>query len=203
MSDSLWSHGLQHTRLPCLSLFPGVCSNSCPFSLWGHRTILCCPLSSCLQSSPASSSFPVNQLLASGGQTIENISYLHYNFLSIFLKIIKINTIQGKYSYTINAGRSTVWMLTCLLSRGGIFHGQSTKLQAKAQLMFTGISNFLSSIVLACEEVILQAIVMWSLALGQPMVTVGHQKLSHIHIFLSSTIKFFPGKLIKSYRQQF
>ena len=118
------------------------------------------PFSSCLQSSPASSSFPVNQLLASGSQTIENISYLHYNFLSIFLKIIKINTIQGKYSYPINAGRSTVWMLTCLLSRGGVFDGQSTKLQAKAQLMFTGISNFLSSIVLACEEMILQAIVM-------------------------------------------
>ena len=161
------------------------------------------PFSSCLQSSPASSSFPVNQLLASGSQTIENISYLHCNFLSIFLKIIKINTIQGKYSYPINAGRSTVWMLTCLLSRGGVFDGQSTKLQAKAQLMFTGISNFLSSIVLACEEMILQAIVMWSLALEQPMVTVGQQKLSHIHIFLSSTIKFFPGKLIKSYWQQF
>ena len=85
------------------------------------------PFSSCPQSSPVSSSFPVDWLLASGGQTIENI-YLHYNFLSIFLKIIKINTIQGKYSYPINAGRSTVWVLTCLLSRGGIFHGQSTKL---------------------------------------------------------------------------
>ena len=85
------------------------------------------PFSSCPQSSPATSSFRVDWLLASGGQTIENI-YLHYNFLSIFLKITKINTIQGKYSYPINAGRSTVWVLPCLLSRGAIFHGQSTKL---------------------------------------------------------------------------
>ena len=39
-------HGLQHTRLPCPSLSPGVCSNSCPLSLWCHPThlILCCPL---------------------------------------------------------------------------------------------------------------------------------------------------------------
>ena len=36
MSDSLQPHGLQHTRLPCPSLFPGVCSNSCPLSQWSH-----------------------------------------------------------------------------------------------------------------------------------------------------------------------
>ena len=39
MSDSLWPHGLQHTRLPCPSLSPWVCSNSCPFSGWCHPTI--------------------------------------------------------------------------------------------------------------------------------------------------------------------
>ena len=45
MSDSLWPHGLQHTRLPCPSLSPGVCSNSSPLSWWCHSTILsCCPL---------------------------------------------------------------------------------------------------------------------------------------------------------------
>ena len=32
MSDSLQPHGLQHSRLPCPSLPPGACSNSCPFS---------------------------------------------------------------------------------------------------------------------------------------------------------------------------
>ena len=44
MSGSLWSHGLQHTRLPCPSLYPSVYSNSCPLSQWCCPTlILCCP----------------------------------------------------------------------------------------------------------------------------------------------------------------
>ena len=33
VSDPLQSHGLQYARLPCASLSPGVCSNSCPLSL--------------------------------------------------------------------------------------------------------------------------------------------------------------------------
>ena len=39
MSDSLWPHGMQHTRLPGPSLSPRICSNSCPLSQWGHPTI--------------------------------------------------------------------------------------------------------------------------------------------------------------------
>ena len=42
MSDSLWPHGLQHTRLPCSSPSPTVCSNSCLWSQWCHPTILFC-----------------------------------------------------------------------------------------------------------------------------------------------------------------
>ena len=42
MSNSLWPHGLQHARLPCPSLFPEVCSNSCPLSRWCHSTISSC-----------------------------------------------------------------------------------------------------------------------------------------------------------------
>ena len=37
--DSLWPHGLRHTRLPCPSPTPGGCSNSCPSSWWCHPTI--------------------------------------------------------------------------------------------------------------------------------------------------------------------
>ena len=37
--NSLWPHGLQHARLPCLSPAPGVYSNSCPLSRWCHPTI--------------------------------------------------------------------------------------------------------------------------------------------------------------------
>ena len=72
MSDSLWPHGLQHARLPCPSPTLGACSDSCPLSQWCHPTISSSanPFSSCLQSFPASGSFPVNQFFSSGGQSI-------------------------------------------------------------------------------------------------------------------------------------
>ena len=60
MSDSVWPHGLQHTRLPCPSLTLRACSNSCPLSWWCHPTISSSsvvPFSSRLQSFPASESF--------------------------------------------------------------------------------------------------------------------------------------------------
>ena len=73
MSDSLWPHGLQHTRLPCPPLSPGVCSDSCPLSQWCHPTISSSGTpfqTSCPQSFPPSGSFPMSQLFASGGQSI-------------------------------------------------------------------------------------------------------------------------------------
>ena len=71
MSDSLWPLGLQHTRLPCPSLTPGTCSNSCPSSWWCHPTISSCVIPfSCLQSFPAAGSFPVSHFFTSGGQSI-------------------------------------------------------------------------------------------------------------------------------------
>ena len=67
-SDSLWPHGLQHTRLPCPPPTPGAYSNSCPLSQWCHPTILSSvgPFSSCLQSFPASACFPMSQFFTSG-----------------------------------------------------------------------------------------------------------------------------------------
>ena len=72
VSDSLWPHGLQYTRPPCPSPTAGTCSNSCPSSWWCHPTISSSviPSSSCLQSFPASGSFPMSQFFASGGQSI-------------------------------------------------------------------------------------------------------------------------------------
>ena len=75
MSDSLQPHGLQHTRPPCPSSTPGAYSNSCPLSRWCHPTISSSvPHFSCPQSFPASESFPVSQLFASGGQSVGAIS---------------------------------------------------------------------------------------------------------------------------------
>ena len=69
---TLQPHGLQHARLPCPSLSPGVCSNSCPLSQWCHPTISSSVVPfSCPQSFPASGSFPVSWLFTSGGQSVE------------------------------------------------------------------------------------------------------------------------------------
>ena len=72
LSDSLWPHRLQRASLPCPSPSPGVCSNSCQLSRWCHPAISSSvvPFSSCLQSFPASGSFPMSQLFTSGGQRI-------------------------------------------------------------------------------------------------------------------------------------
>ena len=71
MSDFLRPHGLQQARLPCPSPNPRVYSNSCPMSWWCHQTISSSvvPFSSHPQSFPASGSFQMSQLFASGGQS--------------------------------------------------------------------------------------------------------------------------------------
>ena len=70
--DSLRPHGLHHASLPCPSPTPSTCSNSYPSSRWCLPTISssAIPFSSCLQYFPASGSFPMSQLFASGGQSI-------------------------------------------------------------------------------------------------------------------------------------
>ena len=72
VSNSLRPHELQHPRPPCPSPTPGVYPNPCPLSWWCHPTIssFVVPFGSCLQSFPASGSFPVCQFFASGGQII-------------------------------------------------------------------------------------------------------------------------------------
>ena len=63
---------MQHARPPCTSPTSGVYSNTCPLSWWCHPTISSSvvPFSSCPQSFPASGSFQMSQLFASGGQNI-------------------------------------------------------------------------------------------------------------------------------------
>ena len=94
MFDSLWTQGLQPTRLLCPSLTPRVCSNSCPLSQW------CCLIISssvslfsfCLQSFPASGSFPVSQLFTSDGQSM----------LQYFSSISSSNEYSGLISFRID-----------------------------------------------------------------------------------------------------
>ena len=72
MSNSLWPHGLQHARLPYSSPTPGVCPSLCPLNWWCHPTISSSVtiFSFCFQSFPASGSFLMSLLFASGGQSI-------------------------------------------------------------------------------------------------------------------------------------
>ena len=89
MSNSLWPHGLQHARLLCPSPTPGVYSNSCPLRQWCHPNISSSviPFSSCLQSFPASGSFPMSQFFASDGQNIgvsASASVLPMNIQDLF-----------------------------------------------------------------------------------------------------------------------
>ena len=72
LSPTLRPHESQHTRPPCPSPTPRVYPNSCPLSQWCHPTISSSvvPFSSCPQSFPASGSFQMSELFASGGQSI-------------------------------------------------------------------------------------------------------------------------------------
>ena len=76
VSDSLWTHESQHASPPCPTPTPGVHPNSCPLSQWCHLTISSSviPFSSCPQSFPASGSFQMSQLFASGGQSSSSAS---------------------------------------------------------------------------------------------------------------------------------
>ena len=103
MSDALGPHGLQHARLPCPSLSPGVCSNSCLSSQWCHPTISSSvvPISSCPQSFLASESFPMNQFFASGSQSIEAsastlvLPYKYSGFTSFSIDWFALLAVQG------------------------------------------------------------------------------------------------------------
>ena len=72
MSESLRPHELQHAKLLCPSLFPGVDSNYVHLvgdAIQPSHSVA--PFFSCPQSFPASGSFPMSQLFATGSQNIE------------------------------------------------------------------------------------------------------------------------------------
>ena len=85
VSDSLRPHGLQCARPPCPSPIPGVYSNSCPLNWWCHPTISSSVIliSSCLQSLPASGSFPMSQFFASVAKGLE-FQLQHQSYQWIF-----------------------------------------------------------------------------------------------------------------------
>ena len=106
-------HVLQHARFPCLSLSPGVCSNSCPLSWWCYLTISSsAALFFCLQSFLASESFLVSWLFTSGGQSIGTLalaSVLPVNMQDWFsLGLTGLISLQSK-GFSRVFSNTTVW----------------------------------------------------------------------------------------------
>ena len=86
VSSSLRPHGLQHARLPCPSLSPGVCSNSCPLGQWHHPTISSsvAHFSCSLQSFPESGSSPMSPLFALSVAKVLELQLQHQSFQWVF-----------------------------------------------------------------------------------------------------------------------
>ena len=146
MSDSLWPHYCSKPAFPVLHYLPEFAQFSCPLSQWCHPTISSSvvPLSSCLQSFPASGSFPMSQLFASDGQSIgtsASASVLSMNIQGWFplgltdcryWKSVKIELgwLQGRECYLISCryvtcnhclsrkeGRHSQWFCSPLKSK--------------------------------------------------------------------------------------
>ena len=110
---TLQPHRLQRARLPCPSLPPRVCSNSCPLSQWCNLTISfsVVSISLCLQSFPVSGSFSMRQLFASGSQSnraLASVSVLPMNIQDLFpLGLIGFISLQSKGLSSTTAFSST------------------------------------------------------------------------------------------------
>ena len=119
MSDSLRTHGLQHARFPCPSPTPRACSNSCPLSQSCHPTISSSVIPfSCPQSFPASRSFPMSQLFASGGQSIgvsasTSPSNEHSGLISFRTAWLDLCAIQGTPKSLLQHHSSKASILWC------------------------------------------------------------------------------------------
>ena len=119
MAKSLQPHGLQHARVPYPSLSPGICSDSCLLSQWCYLTISssAAPFSCCLQSFPASGSFPVSWLFASGDQSFgASASVLPINIQGWFpLGLTSLISLQSKgllWSYLLSVEISFIQIYT-------------------------------------------------------------------------------------------
>ena len=129
VSDSLRPHGLQHARPPCPSLTPGAYSNLCPSSRWCHSTISSSvlPFSSCLQSLPASGSFPVSQFFTPGGQSWSfsfriSPSNEYSALISFRIDWLDLLAVQGTLTRLLQHHSSKASILQCSASLLSNFH---------------------------------------------------------------------------------
>ena len=104
-------------RLPWPSLSPRVGSDSCPLSWWYHPTISSSvtPFSSCLQSFPASGSYPMSQLFASGGRVWElqqqSFQWIFRGLISFRMDWLDLLAVQGTLKSLLQHHSSKVSVL--------------------------------------------------------------------------------------------
>ena len=150
MSNSLWSHGPQHTRLPCPSPTPGVYPNSCPLSRWCHPTISSSvvPFFSCLQSFPASGSFQMRSALRIRWPKYWSFSFNispsneYSGLISFRMDWLDLLAVQGTFKS----------LLQCHRSKASILHSAFFIVQLSHPCMTTGKTvaltrwNFVSNV---------------------------------------------------------
>ena len=118
VSSSLRADESQHARPPYPSPTPRAWSNSCPLSRWCQPTISSSviPISSHLQSFPASGSFQMSQLFASGGQNIgvsASTSVLPMNIQTVPSNSLYLSDFQiyDRYPLILNIQHSSTYAL--------------------------------------------------------------------------------------------
>ena len=92
VADSFRPYGLQHTRLPCLSLSPGVCSNSCPLRQCCRSTI------SSITPSPLALTLPQHWVFCSELGSLHQVAKV----LELQLQISPSNEYSGLISFRID-----------------------------------------------------------------------------------------------------
>ena len=121
MSDSLWPHRLQYTRPPCPSPSLRVCLSSCPLHQWCHPAISSSDavLSFCPQSFPASGTFPMSWLFASGDQNTgasDSASVLPMSIQHSFpLRLIRLISLLTKEGLLLQHHEGISSLVLCLL----------------------------------------------------------------------------------------
>ena len=120
VSNPLRPHGLQHARPPCPWPTAGVYSNSSQLSWWCHPTISSSviPFSSCPQSFPASGSFQMSRLFASGGQYWSfsfNVSPAneYSGLISFSMEWLDLLAVQGTLKSLLQHHSSKASILLC------------------------------------------------------------------------------------------
>ena len=152
MSNSLQHHGLQYTRLSYPSPYPRVCPSSCPLNWWCHPTISSSvTLFFCLQSFPASGSFPMSWLFASGTHLLQALVgyFLRKVILSsrnvaqiIYLRVSKMEVNHDFWCWeSVKSGDPKIKknpLPLCIPLRWQVFSGSNCVLRKQSPEMRSG-----------------------------------------------------------------